>query len=860
MRRDIYDIIIDGIKNEEGLNDIELIGRLVGLQSSVKKLRSLYRNYPVCVPYDQIDIQAAYLISYFPHYYQLIYKILLEKYPSIFNNLTSLNLVFFGGGPGPEIYGVLKFISNNNFTIKDIDITILDINAKQWEYSHNILKKHIIPSLGLDKIELKINSRFFDLAKPIDLNQFAGLFNACNLLVFQNCLNEIPVAELSQLKINVQLIIKQLPLNGSVIINDLTGGYAAVQSLIQSIEKESKANIGVSILHTSLITDSFQNLTSIHARPSYLVSKHLLTGSDGLIPRKYLKYNFSFFSKSKIERRKIEVLGLSSLYSPLNFDFIDADNLLKEKSYVGIDFGTSTTVVSLAKIGEGNTIKTEPIEIGQKCHEGYTDYFKTFDSVIALTENRLLFGKHAAELKNELQKNIDIWHTLKLELGNNNIYESSRLKDVDECRISNTNDAISLFFRYLKKETDKYIEKKGYPKDIEYAICIPAAFKEKQRKQLLTCIKMAGIATDTNPFIDEPIAAFINYMFENKGKAIALDSVKNLMVVDIGAGTCDISIFEIGDNDNGIYAKNLSITQYGNIGGEKLDYLLAKKIFKNKFHINENENSINNRQLISIAEELKRKLCRTIDVDENDHYKLPLCAYSDLPEYLPEHRYNRNIERVGITYKEFNEVMEEYCGFSHKNNSSISASINGALRKADLDISEINYVLLTGGGSRNPYFKSILAREFKNAQLLIPDNIQEHVAGGTAIHSLILNAFGQFILQPVLVDDIYIENNGKLEKIFKAGCEVPTQDYVMKVKNETIVQSKIEIPIIDGNDNSIAKVLTFNTFAAEEYKVIIWFDTDKTLNAEVISSIGFVPCKLIDVANNYQNNNYFIKL
>ena len=142
---DIYDLIAEGIRIEEGLTESGLKTRLEQLQPSVRLLRRLYRNYPVSVPYEQKDIQAAYMITYFPHYYQLIYKVFIEDHPSIFENKSKVKLIFFGGGPGSEVYGAIKYIANNRPVINIIDVLIFDINADQWKYSHDIMRKHLLP-------------------------------------------------------------------------------------------------------------------------------------------------------------------------------------------------------------------------------------------------------------------------------------------------------------------------------------------------------------------------------------------------------------------------------------------------------------------------------------------------------------------------------------------------------------------------------------------------------------------------------------------------------------------------------------------------------------------------------------------
>ena len=86
---EIYDAILSGFKANIP-SSIGIEEYLQSLQKSVKSLRLAYCNSPVFVPYEKTEIQAAYLATYLPHYYQLIYKIFIEEVPDIFKNKKEL--------------------------------------------------------------------------------------------------------------------------------------------------------------------------------------------------------------------------------------------------------------------------------------------------------------------------------------------------------------------------------------------------------------------------------------------------------------------------------------------------------------------------------------------------------------------------------------------------------------------------------------------------------------------------------------------------------------------------------------------------------------------------------------------------
>ena len=89
-----------------------------------------------------------------------------------------------------------------------------------------------------------------------------------------------------------------------------------------------------------------------------------------------------------------------------------------EKTYVGIDFGTSTTVASIAYFDRHTLdIKVDTIPIEQKLEDGAITTSLLVPSVIALYNNRLLVGEGASYLKYTLSRNECIWYSFKMELG-----------------------------------------------------------------------------------------------------------------------------------------------------------------------------------------------------------------------------------------------------------------------------------------------------------------------------------------------------------------------------------------------------------------------------------------------------------
>jgi molecular chaperone DnaK (HSP70) len=852
---DIYDSILQGIKEEEGLSDSGLITRLKQLQPSVKELRNAYRNYPVHVSYNKIDIQASYLITYFPHYYQLIYKILLEDFPSIFDGKKRVKLIYFGGGPGPEIYGTIKYIKNNRPDVKIVDVILFDINAKQWEYSHKILEKYLLQAILKSGLRVNLMFNHFDLTQAFDTKINNDHIANCDLIVFQNCLNEIPILSTGQLKKNFQQIYNLMPDGCSILLADLTGGNLSVTALMQDIERQISF-IDSPITHHSIIENAAcETIQSVHHIPSSIIRQHLLDGQNNLIPRKWLKYNYSFLQKSQCLRsHEINIEnGLQAIYTPLNFVNSDANNYLNEKTFIGIDFGTSTTVVSLARVIDG-AISTETIPITQKDEHGGCCYRPLINSAIALKDSHLLFGFYAYELKSELKRNVDIWHSFKMELGldNNMQYPKSVLYTDPDYPVKNSLDIITLFFKYLKSEIDQFIAKNQLPEKTEFAVSIPASFLESERMDLLRCLEEAKITVGNNPFIDEPIAAVLNYLFENTNGSI-LENKKNIMVIDCGAGTCDISILEIGKTSKGAYAKNLSISRFGKIGGQQLDRLIAEKVLWDQFcSCNKSmQNSTGAEKestiaiLSEIGEKLKLKLCKNVDVIDVLHYQLPEKAITFEKVWIPDETVKSqdgnffSFPKPSITYHQFYDIMREYVSFHIMKNiasNTINHSVQSALHKSNILKSDISNIIVTGGSMKNPYLLSFIANYFEASSIIRPDNIQEHVSKGAAIHSLALNTFGVNLIRPILSDNLYIKNKNDQLILFTAGTEIPSIDKRIQIAPIVASQKFIEIPVFNSTILTPLKTFIFPCIYGAKYQVLFFITPEKWIDCEVTAN------------------------
>lgn len=505
-------------------------------------------------------------------------------------------------------------------------------------------------------------------------------------------------------------------------------------------------------------------------------------------------------------------------------------------TFIGIDFGTSTTVVSIAYLNkETKEIQTKTLWLNQKQYDGTPMSSEKVPTVIAWYNNQLLVGQGASDLKHRLKKGVNVWYSFKMELGEDlgAKYYNSELDRKSKFTILNPKDATKVFFQYLKAQIDRIVRTENLPSHLQFAVSIPASFEANQRKELVHALEQNGIAINKQALIDEPNAAFLSYvqksMIENNPLVIPDGDNPKVLIFDFGAGTCDVSIIELGKDLSGIYSKNLSISKFEKIGGDDLDRYIALEFLFPQLLC---ENNLTNEdfktpeksrivtQLLKAAEQLKILICDSVALQMNEKI-LPSLAISKTHVNLG---YTIEIDtRKGIlkltepklTYEEFSESMKPFL----KSNSlapkkgcegqadfvSIFSPIQTALKKANLTKIEIDYVLFIGGSCKNPYVQNALKEYFPHSDLLIPTDLQTHVSAGAAIHSFFYNGFNKNIIHPITSEPFLVITKDETAKvILRAGTHIPCDliiiDDLITTRDG---QQAIELPICLGNKNKI---------------------------------------------------------
>lgn len=551
--------------------------------------------------------------------------------------------------------------------------------------------------------------------------------------------------------------------------------------------------------------------------------------------------------------------------------------LSQDTTYVGIDFGTSTTAVSIAAFNSNTgEIECRSLQLAQKDKFGADMYGELFPTVIAInfSNGKPIYGQGAYDLKWDTYYTfgVNLWHSFKMELGKN---LGPIWYDSMQDNIKSPQDATRQFFKFLKRSIKKAVEEENLPQNIKYAVSIPASFESNQRNDLMQALAANEIIVDGSLFIDEPNAAFLSYINSGETQPIELKDNYNpkVLVFDFGAGTCDISILEITADHHGMHSNNLSISQFAELGGNDIDRYIAYNFLlpqllsannldgKNDVLTTRQKEAITN-QLLGIAENMKKRLCNedfNYLLSDLESMKITLAngqgiTIDTTSLSIPSDNGALTIDKLWLSYADFIKTMEvffkkpinSFHTFTLKGNqkryNSIVYAINTALAKAHVKKEEVDYVIMVGGSSKNPFVQNRIKNFFKDATVLIPRDMQALVSQGAAIHSILINGLNIEAVRPIVGEPIIVVTQDGNVPIIKAGTEVPFEAIAtdaFTTGDQTF--NKIEIPVCVVNDKKILHNLSLSRSNGESFPpqtlVTLHFrmDSDKILHVKAIA-------------------------
>ena len=412
---------------------------------------------------------------------------------------------------------------------------------------------------------------------------------------------------------------------------------------------------------------------------------------------------------------------------------------------IGIDLGTTNSCVAVMEGGK-------PVVITNA--EG----MRTTPSVVAFTKTgERVVGEPA---KRQAVTNADkTISSIKREMGTD--YKVT----IDDKKYS-PQEISAMILQKLKSDAENYLGEKV----TEAVITVPAYFNDAQRQATKDAGKIAGL--DVKRIINEPTAAALSYGLDNENE-------QKIMVYDLGGGTFDVSIIEIGDG----VIEVLSTAGDNRLGGDDFDNVITQYMledFKTKEGVDLSTDKMAMQRLKEAAEKAKKELSSSTTTNIN----LPfITATAEGPKHF----------EMNLTRAKFNELTAHLV-------ERTATPVSKALNDAGLNASELSKVLLVGGSTRIPAVQDKV-KQLTGKEPFKGINPDECVAIGASIQGGKLAGdagAGEILLLDVTPLSLSIETMGGVAtRLIERNTTIPTkksQIFSTAADNQTAV----DINVVQG--------------------------------------------------------------